>query len=125
MGSKKANWTNAPVRGFAQKKTIYKEGENPFTDGTCRFIPTKRKKKKNKDQVFAERAPTLPATGKYAVYVSYQTLHNSVSAVSYKHLDVYKRQILCNASVGSEYILFVNIDVIQQHTLQSIEVAVD
>ena len=46
VGSKKANWTNAPVRGFAQKKTIYKEGENPFTDGTCRFIPTERKKKK-------------------------------------------------------------------------------
>ena len=39
---------NAPVRGFAQKKTIYKDGENPFTDGTCRFIPTERKKKKNK-----------------------------------------------------------------------------
>ena len=83
VGSKKANWTNAPVRGFAQKKTIYKEGENPFTDGTCRFIPTERKKKKNKDQVFAEWVPTLPATGKYAVYVSYQTLPNSVSDAKY------------------------------------------
>ena len=76
MGGKKINWANAPVRGFAQKKTIYKDGENPFTDGTCRFIPTERKKKKNKDQVFAEWVPTLPATGKYAVYVSYQTLPN-------------------------------------------------
>ncbi|KAA4226804.1 xanthan lyase, partial [Bacteroides ovatus] len=66
MGGKKINWANAPVRGFAQKKTIYKDGENPFTDGTCRFIPTERKKKKNKDQVFAEWVPTLPATGKYA-----------------------------------------------------------
>ena len=83
VGSKKTNWTNAPVRGFAQKKTIYKEGENPFTDGTCRFIPTERKKKKNKDQVFAEWVPTLPATGKYAVYVSYQTLPNSVSDAKY------------------------------------------
>ena len=83
VGSKKANWTNAPVRGFAQKKTIYKEGENPFTDGTCRFIPTERKKKKNKDQVFAEWVPTLPTTGKYAVYVSYQTLPNSVSDAKY------------------------------------------
>ena len=83
VGSKKANWANAPVRGFAQKKTIYKEGENPFTDGTCRFIPTERKKKKKKDQVFAEWVPTLPATGKYAVYVSYQTLPNSVSDAKY------------------------------------------
>lgn len=83
MGGKKINWANAPVRGFAQKKTIYKDGENPFTDGTCRFIPTERKKKKNKDQVFAEWVPTLPATGKYAVYVSYQTLPNSVSDAKY------------------------------------------
>lgn len=44
VGGKKTNWTNAPVRGFAQKKTIYKEEENPFTDGTCRFIPTEKKK---------------------------------------------------------------------------------
>ena len=83
MGGKKINWANAPVKGFAQKKTIYKDGENPFTDGTCRFIPTERKKKKNKDQVFAEWVPTLPATGKYAVYVSYQTLPNSVSDAKY------------------------------------------
>ena len=64
-------------------KTIYKEEENPFTDGTCRFIPTEKKKKKNKDQVFAEWVPTLPVTGKYAVYVSYQTLPNSVSDAKY------------------------------------------
>ena len=31
MGGKKINWANAPVKGFAQKKTIYKDGENPFT----------------------------------------------------------------------------------------------
>ena len=38
MGGKKINWANAPVRGFAQKKTIYKDGENPFTDGTLSLI---------------------------------------------------------------------------------------
>ena len=38
---------------------------------------------------------------------------------------IFEDGIFGNASVGSEYILFVNIDVIQQHTLQSIEVAVD
>ena len=83
VGGKKTNWATAPVKGFAQKRTIYKENENPFTDGTCRFIPTEKKKKKNKDQVFAEWVPTLPATGKYAVYVSYQTLPNSVSDAKY------------------------------------------
>lgn len=81
VGSKKAKWAAASVMGFAQKKTIYKDGENPFADGTCRFIPTEKKKKK--DQAFAEWVPTLPATGEYAVYVSYQTLPNSVSDAKY------------------------------------------
>lgn len=82
VGSKKAHWATAPIKGFAQKKAIYRDGENPFTDGTCRFIPTERKKK-NKDQAFAEWVPTLPAKGKYAVYVSYRTLPNSVSDAKY------------------------------------------
>lgn len=83
VGSKKAHWAAAPIKGFAQKKAIYRDGENPFTDGTCRFIPTERKKKKNKDQAFAEWVPTLPAKGEYAVYVSYRTLPNSVSDAKY------------------------------------------
>lgn len=83
VGSKKARWTPAPVNGFAQKKAIYQDGENPFVTGTCRMIETEKKKKKNKDQAFAEWVPTLPETGKYAVYVSYQTLPNSVSDAKY------------------------------------------
>ena len=82
VGSKKAHWAAAPRKGFAQKKAIYRDGENPFTDGTCRFIPTERKKK-NKEQAFAEWVPTLPAKGEYAVYVSYRTLPNSVSDAKY------------------------------------------
>ena len=82
VGSKKAHWATAPIKGFAQKKAIYRDGENPFTDGTCRFITTERKKK-NKDQAFAEWVPTLPAKGEYAVYVSYRTLPNSVSDAKY------------------------------------------
>lgn len=81
VGSKKAKWATASVKGFAQKKAIYKDGENPFTDGTCRFIPTEKKKKK--DQAFAEWVPTLPVAGEYAVYVSYQTLPGSVSDAKY------------------------------------------
>ena len=66
-----------------KRKQSTKMGENPFADGTCRMISTERKKKKNKDQAFAEWVPTLPATGTYAVYVSYQTLPNSVSDAKY------------------------------------------
>lgn len=83
VGSKKAHWETAPKVGFAQKKTIYQDGENPFAAGSCRMIRTEKKKKKNKDQAFAEWVPTLPATGPYAVYVSYQSLPNSVSDAKY------------------------------------------
>ena len=82
-GSKKARWTTTSVKGFAQKKAIYKDGENPFTDGTSRYIQTEKKKKKNKDQAFAEWVPDIPETGEYAVYVSYQTLPGSVSDAKY------------------------------------------
>ncbi len=81
--SKKARWETASARGFAQTKRIYNDGESPFQTGTCRFIPTEKKKKKNKDQAFASWIPTLPATGEYAVYVTYQTLPNSVSDATY------------------------------------------
>lgn len=81
--SKKARWATSAVKGFAQKKAIYKDGENPFVAGSSRFIQTEKKKKKNKDQAFAEWVPTLPEKGKYAVYVSYQTLPNSVSDAKY------------------------------------------
>ena len=48
-------------------------------DGTSRYARTEKKKNK----AFAEWIPTIPQTGNYAVYVSYQTLPNSVSDAKY------------------------------------------
>lgn len=79
MKSRKARWATADGKGFAQKKRIYKDGENPFLDGTSRYVRTEKKKNK----AFAEWIPTIPQTGNYAVYVSYQTLPNSVSDAKY------------------------------------------
>lgn len=77
--SKKAKWTPTDKPGFAHKKEIYQDGENPFTSGTARFARTEKKK----DRAFAEWIPKIPETGEYAVYVSYQTLPNSVSDAKY------------------------------------------
>ena len=77
--SRKARWNTTPLPGFAQRKTVYQDGENPFLTGTARFAPTEKKKNK----AFAEWVPTLPETGKYAVYVSYQSQPNSVSDAKY------------------------------------------
>lgn len=45
VGSK-ANWTNAPVRGFAQKKTIYKEERIlSLTEPAVSYQPKERKRR--------------------------------------------------------------------------------
>lgn len=77
--SRKAQWKQTPRPGFAQQKSIYQDGENPFLDGTARFAQTEKKKNK----AFAEWVPDIPETGNYAVYVSYQTLPGSVSDAKY------------------------------------------
>lgn len=77
--SRKARWEQTNLPGFAQRKRVYKEGDNPFLEGTARFANTEKKK----DKAFAEWIPNIPETGEYAVYVSYQTLPNSVSDAKY------------------------------------------
>lgn len=77
--SRKARWEVAAKRGFARTKRVYRDGENPFLDGTARYARTEKKKNK----AFAEWIPTIPESGNYAVYVSYQTLPNSVSDAKY------------------------------------------
>lgn len=70
--------TDKPTR-FAQQKRVYQDNENPFITGTARYAQTEKKK----DKAFVEWVPDIPETGEYAVYVSYQTLPNSVSDAKY------------------------------------------
>lgn len=77
--SRKAEWQKTNQQGFAQQKQIYQDGENPFKAGTARFTRTERKKNK----AFAEWIPDIPEAGEYAVYVSYQSLPNSINDAKY------------------------------------------
>ena len=77
--SRKARWEQTSQPGFAQRKRVYQDNENPFLSGTARFAKTEKKK----DKAFAEWVPDIPETGEYAVYVSYQTLPGSVSDAKY------------------------------------------
>ncbi|WP_300726260.1 xanthan lyase [uncultured Bacteroides sp.] len=76
---KKYRWNVTRQPGFAYKYTQYRDTQNPFTDGSARFIPTLSKPEK----AFAEWIPNIPATGKYAVYVSYQSLPESITDAKY------------------------------------------
>ena len=77
--SRKAKWNTTPHAGFAIRRQIYTDGQNPFTEGTARYAATEKKAEK----AFAQWIPNIPETGRYAVYVSYQSLPNSVSDAKY------------------------------------------
>lgn len=76
----KQAWVSTGRAGFAQHAAPYHEGENPFEAGTARMAQTISKEKK---QSLVSYQPSLPKEGRYAVYVSYQTLENSVSDALY------------------------------------------
>lgn len=75
-GSKR--WKNCDSLGFANCSRL-KDGENPFRMGTVR--QAKATKRKKTSQVSYQ--PRFKEAGKYAVYVSYQSLPKSVSDAKY------------------------------------------
>ena len=77
--SGKETWKTAQEKGFAYHARTYRDGENPFTQGTARAVKTTKKA----DVSWASYQPNIPQGGKYAVYVSYQSLKNSVSDAQY------------------------------------------
>lgn len=77
--SGKETWKTAQEKGFAYHAGTYRDGENPFTQGTARAVKTTKKA----DVSWASYQPNIPQGGKYAVYVSYQSLKNSVSDAQY------------------------------------------
>ncbi len=77
--SRKHEWSSAPLPGFAWHSGIYNDGENPFEAGTARQCGTTRG-----DATSSIRfIPDIPATGSYAVYVSYQTVAKSIDDAEY------------------------------------------
>lgn len=73
------DWKTCDSVGFAYHGEILHDGDNPFRRGTLRQIKTTRKKHYSE----VDYQPNIPETGRYAVYVSYQTLPNSVKDAHY------------------------------------------
>ena len=72
-------WTNTQQRGFAWHAGTYRDGENPFVAGSARAVRTI----KRGDESWISYQPSLPEGGRYAVYVSYQTVQGSVDDATY------------------------------------------
>lgn len=72
-------WRTTEERGFAFHRGMYRDGENPFEQGTARLVRTTKKS----NESWAAYQPTIQQSGRYAVYVSYQTVAKSVSDAQY------------------------------------------
>lgn len=75
----KEEWRTTEDRGFAFHRGTYRDGENPFVQGTARIVRSTKKK----NESWASYQPSLQQSGRYAVYVSYQTVAGSVSDAQY------------------------------------------
>ena len=73
------SWSTTEQNGFARHGGTYRDGENPFAAGSARMVESSGKK----DVSVATYLPDIPENGRYAVYVSYQTLPNSVDDAHY------------------------------------------
>lgn len=73
-------WLTTPTRGFTRHNGTYYDGENPFTQGTARMVSTATNKHNLCQAIYT---PEIPQSGDYAVYVSYQTMDQSIDDAEY------------------------------------------
>ncbi len=66
--------------GFAYQQKFYVQGENPFTEGTYRFVSTISDTDETSGIAWI---PEIPEEGYYAVYVSYKTVEKSTTDARY------------------------------------------
>lgn len=76
----KNSWRKTSLPGFAFHPGFYNDGENPFEAGTAKMAET-TSSKKNSSEISYQ--PNITEKGRYAVYVSYQTLENSIDDAQY------------------------------------------
>lgn len=71
-------WTDAGTPGFAALKGFITDGENPFRQGTARMAAATPDGGSS-----VTYQPDIPESGRYAVYVSYASLRNSIPDARY------------------------------------------
>lgn len=77
--STSGRWKYAGVKGFAMPQGKIEDGYNPFEKGTVRQISATGRE----NATVAVYQPNIPEEGRYAVYVSYATVENSVDDAHY------------------------------------------
>ena len=73
-------WEAAPSQGFAIHQGTYQDKDNPFMAGTARMAETTHNSSRQSTVTYQ---PTIPEAGRYAVYISYQTVEKSIDDAHY------------------------------------------
>lgn len=96
--SGKQRWKSGSGNGFAYKRTDYREKQNPFNEGSYRKVKASvQKDKLSTAKWYAE----IPEDGEYAVYISYVTLPESASDVTYTvNSEAGRKQFRVNQQMG-------------------------
>lgn len=79
----KKSW-EASEGGFMPRDGFFVDHENPFVNGTSRYV--KSTGEADKATALAKWQPEMPADGEYAVYVTYKTFENAVPDARYSVL---------------------------------------
>ena len=77
-------WENSPLPGFRHAQEIYSGNDSPFGKGNCRQIKSVKPSKRASEMALVQWIPDIPKSGKYPVYVSYQSCKNSAEDVVYE-----------------------------------------
>ena len=89
-------WKTSETGGFALKSKTIKEGENPFTNGTSRYV-----KSDLNPLATVNWNPDIPETGYYGVYISYSTSDSNTVDARYKVMhDGGETEFLINQTIG-------------------------
>lgn len=73
-------WFTTELPGFMNYKEVYNACDSPFVSGKARYIPSTNS---HDDYTVAQWTPTIPENGKYAVYVTYPSMPNSIEDAHY------------------------------------------
>ena len=110
-------WTPTDSAGFAFHPGAYLDGENPFQAGTAR----QAKVGGGHQQSTITWQPTIPQKGRYAVYVSYQTVKESIDDAHYVvwHQGVPTEFVVNQQMGGSTWVYLGTFDFDEGASLQN------
>ncbi len=90
------DWENISIGGYAHNQATYQGHESPFGRGSSLQV---KSAKKNKELAMVQWIPNIPKSGRYPVYVCYQSYKNSSEDVTY---DIYHAGGVTSVSVNQK-----------------------